>query len=175
MRNISVLSALIVSALFCTTRAEDAYQRDDFTDFQPTVTTDRPESAAAVTDARQASSARTFQGNVTADKLKYAIYSENTDYNATLLGWVDNNDYTPHIVIPDYVSYNGINVPVRTVNHSAFINGRGITGVTIGSNVVTIGPNAFNSCSITRLSIPSNVQLIMTQAFQSNPLTEVVF
>lgn len=175
MRNISVLSALIVSALFCTTRAEDAYQRDDFTDFQPAVTTDRPESAAAVTDARQASSARTFQGNVTADKLKYAIYSENTDYNATLLGWVDSNDYTPHIVIPDYVSYNGINVPVRTVNHSAFINGRGITGVTIGSNVVTIGPNAFNSCSITRLSIPSNVQLIMTQAFQSNPLTEVVF
>lgn len=175
MRSISVLSALIVSALFYTTRAKDAYQRDDFTEFQPVVTTGQPESAAAVTDARQASSARTFQGYVTANKLKYAIYSENTDYNATLLGWVDSNDYTPHIVIPDYVSYNGINVPVRTVNHSAFTNGYGITGVTIGSNVITIGPYAFDSCSITRLSIPSNVQMIMTQAFQSNPLTEVVF
>ena len=79
----------------------------------------------------------THLGYVTKDKLKYAVFQFDGAATpvATLVGWVDSYDYTPNIVVPDNVTFNGTSVPVTTIDDYAFINGWGITGLTLGKNL----------------------------------------
>jgi len=114
-------------------------------------------------------------GNTTVDKLNYAVYGNNEETVATLLGWADPNDYTPHIVIPDKITFNGKDAFVTTITDGAFTQGWGITGVTIGSNVKIIGMSAFDGCSIQSLIIPQGTRQIGKQAFSLNPLKSVIF
>lgn len=114
-------------------------------------------------------------GNTTVDKLNYAVYGNNEETVATLLGWADPNDYTPHIVIPDKITFNGKDAFVTVINDNAFYNGWGITGVTIGANVKTIGMSAFYGCSIQSLTIPQGLRYILDYAFIYNPLQSVTF
>lgn len=119
----------------------------------------------------------THLGYVTKDKLKYAVFQFDgaTTPVATLVGWVDSYDYTPNIVVPDNVTFNGASVPVTTIDNYAFINGWGITGLTLGKNVMYIGIQAFAGCNISNLSIPVSVHQIALSAFDSCALTSVTF
>lgn len=116
-------------------------------------------------------------GYVTKDKLRYAIFqfSDSSTPVATLVGWVDSNDYYPNIVVPDEVVYEGQAVPVTAIDDFCFFNGWGITGVTIGKNVMYIGANSFYSCSISELYVPDFVNVIGGSAFYKCPLTSVTF
>lgn len=118
-----------------------------------------------------------YLGNVTKDKLMYSIFqfSESPTPVATLIGWVDSNDYYPNIVVPDEVEYEGQSVPVTAINDYCFYNGWGITGVTIGKNVLYIGAYSFYLCSITELSIPDFVNVIGNCAFCYCSLNSIVF
>lgn len=119
----------------------------------------------------------THLGYVNQDKLSYAVFQfENAPTPvATLVGWVNSNDYYPHIVVPDNVTYDGKSIPVTTINNYAFSYGWGITGLTIGKNVITIGYLAFCGCSIKELEIPVSVRLIDQSAFNRCPLTSLTF
>lgn len=113
---------------------------------------------------------------ITVDKLRYSISTmPSGETVATLVGWADSNDYTPHLVIPDFVPYDGSQVPVTSVNKDAFIGGWGITALTIGANVRSICESAFYDCSITELTVPSSVISIGIFAFGQNPLTKITF
>lgn len=119
----------------------------------------------------------THLGYVTKDKLKYAVFQFDGAATpvATLVGWVDSYDYTPNIVVPDNVTFNGTSVPVTTIDDYAFINGWGITGLTLGKNLMYIGIQAFAGCNISNLSIPVSVHQIALSAFDSCALTSVTF
>lgn len=119
----------------------------------------------------------THLGYATNDKLEYAIFQFNGSPSpvATLIGWADSYDYYPNIVVPDNVTFNGKTIPVTAINDYAFINGWGITGLTIGKNVAYIGIQAFAGCNISTLSIPVAVHQIGGFAFQSCPITTISF
>ncbi len=116
-------------------------------------------------------------GYTTYDKLYYSIFDfdEGNGYVATLIGWVDPNDYYPDIVVPNTVQYNGQDVPVTGINVKAFFGGWGIKSVKFGENVGAIFDFAFYSCSLTELNIPLSVQLIFQGAFMYNLLKSVKF
>lgn len=112
---------------------------------------------------------------IVSDKFVYAIFRFNKEYVATLLGWYDSYDYYPKFTVPDYVTYEGKNVPVTTVNGSAFIYGWGLESVKFGPNMICIAEYAFYQCGLTDLYIPKNMRLIMNNAFQFCPLENVKF
>lgn len=119
-----------------------------------------------------------YLGNTISDKLKYAVFqfgSSDNNMVATLVGWNDSYDYYPHIVVPDNISYNGKTVPVTSINNSAFWGGWGITGLTLGKNLISIGSQAFSGCNITDVTIPVSVRYIMASAFESCSLNSVIF
>lgn len=118
-----------------------------------------------------------FLGYVTQDKLQYAVYQfqQSQQNSATLVGWVDSNDYYPYISVPDYVTFNGKQIPVTAIDENAFYGGWGINGLLIGKNVRLIAPNAFYNCAIEHVSIPETVSYILSSAFYGCPLTSVVF
>lgn len=118
-----------------------------------------------------------YLGSATKDKLRYSIFQFDGSPTpvATLIGWVDSNDYYPNIVVPDEVEYEGQSVPVTAINDYCFVGGWGLTSLSIGRNVKAIGAFSFYGCSITELSVPDCVSVIMIGAFALCPLKSVVF
>ena len=119
--------------------------------------------------------AGTYIGESKHNKLLYHIIDMNGRKEAALLGWVDSYDYTPDIVIPDVIPFQGENVPVVTIADNAFINGWGITGLKIGANVNVIGLGSFAGTAIKKVSIPENVRYILDAAFNASRLESVTF
>ena len=75
--------------------------------------------------------------------------------------------YSGRIVIPKSVSYNGVTYKVTSIESGAFMMD-GVTSVSIGSNVVSIGSGAFQYCDeMTSLTIGSKVTTIGDDAFMS--------
>ncbi len=57
------------------------------------------------------------------------------------------NAGTNSVVVPDTVSINGIDYKVTGISKNGFVKGKSkITAVTLGSNIKTIGKNAFKGC-----------------------------
>ena len=77
--------------------------------------------------------------------------------------------YQGDIVIPDKVSYNGVDYPVVSIGGYAFANCRALTSVTLPSSLITIGDNVFRYTSITTLTIPKSVEYIHNEAFNYTP------
>lgn len=68
--------------------------------------------------------------------------------------------------IPGTVTINGVSYKVTSVSANAFSNNKKITGISIGSNVITIGNKAFYGCtSLRKVTIPVKVSKIGKQAF----------
>ena len=117
----------------------------------------------------------TYLGESKYDKLAYHVYSINNRKEAVLVGWIDSYDYTPNIVIPDCVPFEGEDVPVTTIADNAFVYGWGITGLTIGANVNVIVIASFSGTAIASLTVPLNVRYILSMAFNASRLESVVF
>ncbi len=91
------------------------------------------------------------------DNLAYNMYAGGYSVNA---GSVTSGN----VVIP--ATYNGL--PVVAIEDAGFDGLTGLTGITIGPNVATIGIDAFNGCSgITSIVIPDSVTSIGTRAFRN--------
>ena len=73
--------------------------------------------------------------------------------------------YQGDIVIPDKVSYNGVDYPVVSIGDCAFANCRALTSVTLPSSIITIEGNAFRYTGIASLTIPKSVEYINNEAF----------
>ena len=76
--------------------------------------------------------------------------------------------YKNNIVIPDFVSYNGIDYNVSSIDHGAFGGCYNLTSVNIPSSVNSIGDYAFYGCfRLSSIVIPSSVISIGREAFLS--------
>ena len=79
-----------------------------------------------------------------------------------------SNNYsnlTGDLVIPVTVTYNEVSYLVTSIGDGAFSHCSGLTSVTIGNSVTSIGMWAFNMCALTSLHIPNSVTTIGHMAF----------
>lgn len=104
------------------------------------------------------------------DNIRY--YVDDVAMTAEVSGPVSSSITITNLVIPDYIEYNGSQIPVISISNQAFLynNNLNLTGsLTIGNNVHSIGDSAFSGCSgfTGPLTIGNNVQIIGYRAFSS--------
>ena len=99
------------------------------------------------------------------DNIRYTVDTETNE--AEVSGAVSYP--ITNLVIPDYIDYNGSQIPITSIRNSAFsMRSSGLLGsLTIGNNVQTIGESAFYNCSgfTGSLTIGNSVQTIGDEAF----------
>ena len=77
------------------------------------------------------------------------------------------NNYYGDVVIPESVTYAGIEYSVTSIGAEAFLNCTGLTSVTMPNSVTSIGESAFFRCiSLPSVTIPNSVTSIGSSAFQ---------
>ena len=82
--------------------------------------------------------------------------------------------YSGDVIIPEKVSYNGVDIPVTRIGDSAFQECSNLTSVTLPNSVSSIGTCAFQDCSeLTTITIPSSMRSIEYSAFSRTGLTSV--
>ena len=137
------------------------------------------------------------QTSVVIDGIYYQLYDNwSYGYSDTNGNWVNSDNY-PHaavvthdpsispwsvsvvdtyqgdIVIPEKVTFNGVNYPVTMVESSAFLNNKSLTSVQLPSSVKTIDNSAFHSCSsLTSITMPGVVN-ISSSVFAESGLTSI--
>ena len=96
---------------------------------------------------------------VTVDGFKFLVDTDKDE--ATLLA----NDYKGKIVVPETVTYGGIQVPVVAIADKCFYLSA-ITEITLPSTIVSLGEECFQSCKeLKEISIPENVREIGKSCF----------
>ena len=76
------------------------------------------------------------------------------------------NKYTGVVDIPEKVTYDNVQYPVKGIGQSAFSECSGLTSITIPHSVTSIGNNAFRGCyRLTSITIPNSVTNIGENAF----------
>ena len=75
------------------------------------------------------------------DGIYYNLNSNTAEVTYTVYGYKGN------VVIPEKVSYNGVEYRVTSISNSAFSKSSSLTSVTIGNSVTSIGNSAFDGCS----------------------------
>lgn len=56
-------------------------------------------------------------------------------------------EYRGSVVIPESITYNGVEYPVTSIMYNAFENCSGLTSITIPSSVTNIDYNVFSGCN----------------------------
>lgn len=104
-------------------------------------------------------------GNVALPEFVYYINDENT---ATLYGYYGSS---ADIEIPATTTIDGKEYKVTDIAADVFLNNENIESVVIGSNVETIGYNAFQNCyNLKEVTIPSSVTAIYNYAFSGTAI-----
>ena len=101
-----------------------------------------------------------ISGIVRIDKLRYALYDDNT---ALIKGYIGKPE---SVIIPENISNEGYTFTVTTVSDSAFKECTSLISVTIPNSVTSIGIYAFSNCtSLTKITVPESVTSIDSRAF----------
>lgn len=112
----------------------------------------------AVTSAVNAAS-------VTVDGINYTTATK----GATVAKYTVKPDtlfYSGDIVIPDYITYNGVDYPVIATAANAFLDCKDLTSVKLPASCVTIGRNCFKGCtSLTASPIPETATSVGSGVF----------
>ena len=128
------------------------------------------------------------------EDLEYEIISDSTGYAVEVIGQKTSSQ---SVVIPAYVTYQGMNLPVKNIGQRATLSLRyainsplkqyrvsfnapfryqsSLTSVTLPNSIIHIGNWAFYSCSsLTSINIPNSVKSIGDNAFDGcSALTSV--
>ena len=85
-------------------------------------------------------------------------------------------DYRGAIIIPEKVTYEGIDFSVTKIGEESFMGSQYLTSVTIPNSVTSIGYHAFGGCtSLTSVTIPNSVTHLGGDAFSyCTSLTSVI-
>ena len=82
--------------------------------------------------------------------------------------------YSGSIVIPELITYNGVDYTVTSIGNSAFIDCQEVTSVKLPSTIKSIGNKSFQGCSNIRyLDLPEGLTSIGERAFWFCHLTSV--
>ncbi len=99
-----------------------------------------------------------------------AIEIDGINYNLTVYdktAEVAKKAYQGSVIIPDYITYNGVKFSVTGIGAQAFEGCTELTSVTIGNNVKYIRESAFVGCSgLTSVTMGNRVTTIAANAFQ---------
>ena len=96
--------------------------------------------------------------NLIKGKAAEVTYKDDGDYN--------KDAYSGEVVIPEKVTYEGVEYPVESIGQYAFYNCSGLTSITIPNSVTSIGDQAFWRCiGLTSITIPNSVTSIGGSAF----------
>ena len=100
-----------------------------------------------------------------------AIEIDDINYNLTVYGKtaeVAKKAYQGSVIIPDYITYNGVKFSVTGIGAQAFEGCTELTSVTIGDNLTYISKSAFVGCSgLTSVTIGNKITTIAANAFSS--------
>ena len=100
-----------------------------------------------------------------------AIEIDDINYNLTVYGKtaeVAKKAYQGSVIIPDYITYNGVKFSVTGIGIKAFEGCTELTSVTIGDNLTYISKSAFVGCSgLTSVTIGNKITTIAANAFSS--------
>ena len=119
--------------------------------------------------------------NITVDGINYTTASGN---KATVAKYTidktvtpyDTLFYTGNIVIPETITYEGVDYTVVATAANAFVDCRDLLSVTLPASCVTIGRNCFKGCTSLKYSpLPATVTSVGTGVFNGcTSLEEVV-
>ena len=99
----------------------------------------------------------------TVNGINYSILS-----NTTVFVVSKSPKYTGDVVIPNRITYNGVEYNVTTIGPDAFYRCSGLTSITLPESLTSIESYAFYECSgLTSITIPEGVTTIGSSAFQS--------
>ena len=94
------------------------------------------------------------------DGINYSFNKENKTAQVT------KTYYQGDMVIPETVSFEGIEYTVNSIANGAFASNNALTSATIGKGVKTIGTEAFAGCPrMTSLTLPKGLETIGDSAF----------
>ena len=103
--------------------------------------------------------------DIEVNNLIFSVGTYNGERAAICEGLKDKKEITD-LIIPDEIVYEGDKYPVVEIRQSAFSGCSGLTSVTIGNSVTSIGLDAFYGCSrLTSVTIGNSVTSIGLDAF----------
>ena len=108
----------------------------------------------------------TFAYDAEVDGIYYNLY--NINGKVAEVTYKDNkfNSYSGDVVIPEKVTYEGVEYPVESIGDRAFSGCTGLTSITIPNSVTSIESSAFSGCSsLTSVTLPNSVTSIVDWAF----------
>lgn len=88
---------------------------------------------------------------------------------------VTKTTYTGNLVIPAQVTNDGTTYRVTEVADSAFMNGSGITSITLPEGLLFIGRRAFMGTAITHITLPESLETLRYYAFSDCPNLTTVY
>ena len=95
-------------------------------------------------------------------------YNLNTDGNVAEVTYESTsyNSYSGEIIIPEKITYKGVDYFVTSIGQYAFQGSNKLSSVSIANSITTIGERAFSVCkNLTSISIPKSVNAIGGNAF----------
>lgn len=101
------------------------------------------------------------------DGIYYNLITKGKVAEVTFKTPVYYNDYSGEVIIPEKVTYEGVEYLVKFIGKNAFLFCKDLTSVIIPSTVTTIGESSFQECeALSSITIPNSVTTIGNRAFR---------